>query len=404
MQKKQLFGHRILFAGILLISLFQVSCHKNLYKRHQAACNENIQVNKVHPMKDSIQKIIDKYIAQGIPGIQVVVKNNQGWYFTSGGYSNTEQQESFKPCTPGWLFSLTKTYTAALIMRYKEKGLINPDKVISTYLTAEVLANIENPEKITVRMLMNHSSGLVNFTGLPEYQADQFNHPYDQPTPMQAIKYIHGKALEFEPGTDYLYSNTNYLLLYFMLEKIGRKKYEQLVKEEIIQPLHLEHTWCALSQTAIDKLGFPNYYFDRNGNSKLENGTQWNNHLANASYGYGNIAATAKDVILFYEALQQGKVVNTTSLKEMKTWVQGKESTQPDYGLGLEYFQYAPGSEPQFGHEGDGVGNSVQLMYIPANNTYLYAQCNVGRQIPGPYLFKITDMKNELCRYVARWK
>lgn len=147
--------------------------------------------------------------------------------------------------------------------------------------------------------------------------------------------------------------------------------------------------------------GFPNYYFDRYANAQLENITRWKNKLGAASYGYGGIADSAADAIRFYEALFTGKVISPACLQEMRTWVKGKKSEQPDYRLGLEYYQYHPGTDPQYGHEGDGIGCTTQMFYSPASNTYTYMNCNAGRQLFGPYLFKTTDMKNELCRYAA---
>ena len=111
-------------------------------------------------MKASLEAVIEKYIAKGLPGVQVAVKNKDGWYFTNGGYTKIENKSTFHPLTPTWLFSITKTYTAALLMKQKEKGLINLNTSISHYLPASVLNNIDGNEKITVRMLLNHSSVL----------------------------------------------------------------------------------------------------------------------------------------------------------------------------------------------------------------------------------------------------
>jgi D-alanyl-D-alanine carboxypeptidase len=116
------------------------------------------------------------------------------------------------------------------------------------------------------------------------------------------------------------------------------------------------------------------------------------------------LAATPADVIRFHEALLKGEIVSPASLQEMKRWIEGKDSTEPEYGEGFEYWQFNPGSSPQFGHEGDGVGCSTQFFYVPDNQTHMYININVGRQLPGPYLFKITDLKRALCRYAANWQ
>lgn len=379
------------------------SCQQDMLNTDYQPESDNLDSNPNHPMKDSLQFLINKYISDGIPGAQVVVKNDDGWFYYSGGYAKVETEESFKSGGVAWLFSITKTYTATLVMLQVEANKINPDSLISKYLSDDILSKISGHEKITVRMLLNHTSGIVNVTELPEFVVGQLNDPLNQPTIDNRLEMVKGKPLVFEPGTDFMYSNTNYLLLQLILEKVTGKSYWQLLKEEILQPLQLTETYNNLTDQQTVSMGFPNYYFDRHANEQLENITKWNNALANASDAYGALAATPADVISFHEALLSGEVVSESSLEEMQNWVSGVNSTEPEYGEGFEYWQFNPGSSPQFGHEGDGIGCSTKFFYVPDNNTYMYININAGRQLYGPYLFKITDMKRDLCRYVANW-
>ncbi len=390
---------------ITMISLAQItSCQQDLLVSDYKPGDDNLQSNPNHPMKDSLQYLVDKYISDGIPGAQVVVKNADGWLHISGGYAKLETKESFSSGGTSWLFSITKTYTATLVMKQKEVGSIETDSLISKYLPENVLNKIAGHDKITVRMLLNHTSGIVNVTELPEFVVGQLNDPLNQPTVEERLEMMDGKPLAFEPGTDFMYSNTNYLLLQLILENVSKKSYWQLLNEQILEPLQLTHTYHSLSEQQTINLGFPNYYFDRYANEQLENNTKWNGALANASDAYGALAATPANVIKFHEALIEGGIISESSFEEMQTWVKGKNSTEPEYGEGFEYWQFNPGSSPQFGHEGDGIGCSTQFFYVPDNDTYLYININAGRQLYGPYLFKITDMKRDLCRYVANWQ
>jgi D-alanyl-D-alanine carboxypeptidase len=389
---------------LLLFILAFTSCKRDVFKKDDAYADKACKTNAAHPMTDSLQAIIDRYIAKGIPGIQVAVKNKSGWVFTSGGVSSLETKSSLPPCATSWIFSITKTYTAVLVLKENEKSTIDLDKPIAQYLPQEMAAHLRGSAEITVRMLLHHTSGLVDHTTVPEFLERQFTDPAHQPTMQEDIEMIYDKDLLFAPGSDFMYCNTNYLLLHQILERVTGKTYELLLRNEILNPLHLQNTYYGMSDGQLKNLHFPDYYFDRNANGQLENGTAWNNYLGNASFGYGGIAATPADVIRFYEALENGQVVSAASLQEMKTWVQGKESTQPDYGMGLEYFQFAPGSTGQFGHEGDGIGNSTQVMYVPDNHTFMYVNITAGRKLGGPYLFKVTDFKNEISKYVATWR
>jgi D-alanyl-D-alanine carboxypeptidase len=389
---------------LLAVAMAFTSCKKELLTGGPSSCTGSETGTTTHPMKDSLQAIVNRYIAKGLPGIQVAVKNNDGLYVTSGGYAHIETKTPFETCATSWIFSITKTYTAVLVLKQQEKGLIDVSKPIAQYLPKAVADHLVGSDEITVRMLLSHTSGIVDHTTLPEFMVRQFNDPAHQPSMQEDVEMVYGKPLLFEPGSDFSYCNTNYLLLQFILENSTGESYEHLLRSEILQPLHLKNTYYNVNAGLLKSLGFPNYYFDRHGNDQLENATQWNNYLGNASYAYGGIAATATDVISFYEALVKGQVISAASLQQMKIWVQGKASTQPDYGLGLEYFQFASGSTGQYGHEGDGIGNSTLVMYVPDNNTFLYVNITAGRKLAGPYLFKVTDFKNEISKYVATWR
>lgn len=393
-----------LLSLLLAAGLLSAGCQKDIYDRSFPPAETDVVINANHPMRDSVRAIIDKYVADGLPGVQVAVKNADGWYLAGGGFAKVEDGSPISNGMVGWYFSLTKTYTAALVMHQWERERLNLDAPIVRYLPAQVGKGITGSDQITVRQLLNHSSGIVNVTELPAFQLGQLNHPLEQPSVTERLEMVYCKPLLFAPGTDFSYSNTNYLLLTVMLEQISGKTYAQLLREEIIEPLGLNQTYFDLASPQLEQLPFPNYYFDRYANGQLENITAWNAALGNSCAGYGGIAGTAADAIRFLEALVKGRVVSAASLQEMRTWIQGAQSTQPDYGLGLEYYQFGNGGAGQYGHEGDGIGCTTQVMYVPENDTYLYINITAGRQLFGPYLFKTTDMKRELCGYVARWR
>jgi D-alanyl-D-alanine carboxypeptidase len=389
-------------AILILLTTILVSCRKEL--QANASAREKIgMVSSVKNLqiRDSVQAIIDKYIAGGIPGIQVTLKTNNQGFTVNGGYAQTENHTKFRQNENEYIFSITKTFTAVLAMKMQERSLIDLDKTIQNYLPADISNNITGSNSITVRMLLNHSSGLVDFTSLPEFLQAQFTDPLHQPTLMQDLQMVYNRPLNFDPGTDFSYSNTNYLLLQMILADVSGQPYKALLEKEILQPLQLNHTFYDLPETALKTTWVPAYYADLDADGIPENVTEWNKALGNASGAYGGIISTANDVIKFFDALVNGKVVSAGSLSQMTNWIQGSSSTQPDYGLGLEYFAFGNNSTMQFGHEGDGVGCTTQIMYVPATKTYLYINCNIGRKVEGPFLFKTTDFKNELCNYIA---
>lgn len=385
---------------LLLISIW--SCDKDIYGTDVAKVEGSIPVNEKHPLADSLKAIAQRNIKKGIPGVQIMVKSPAGWYVHNAGYAKVETKQAMQDHMVAWLYSISKTYTAVLIMKMKEKGKIALDSSIQHYLPERIAARIPQAKAISVRMLLNHTSGLKNFTASPEYFLEQFNHPLVQPGIEEQLQYIYDEATIYEPGTDFFYSNANYLLLTLMLENLSGKTWAELLNTEIVQPLELHHTYYPVTETQVNTLGFPNYYFERFNNGVLENCTQWNHSIAYNLVGYGGIAANGTDVIRFMEALINGKLLSQNSLNEMRSWIKGKQSTEAEYGLGLEYFEYEKGV-PSYGHEGDNIGATTEVLYIPSKQTYIFISINAGRQLFGQYLFRTTDFKRELCGFVSRF-
>lgn len=391
---------------VLLLFALQ-SCRKDIYSTAVAVVNAPaLPVNSNHPMKDSLTFLVNKHIGKGVTGAQVMVKNADGLFVVNGGYAKVENKVPMTDHLTAWIYSISKTYLAVTALRLKEKGLLNLDVKISDYLPTAVVEPLANGKRITVRQLMNHTSGLRNHTVEPSFQLYQLNNPLTVLSLEKKISFIHNKPALFEPGTDFFYSNSGYTLLQWVVEKAAGKPYAQVLREEILQPLNLTKTLYAVTDEQMTVLGFPNYYFERYNNGQIENVTQWHNAIAKGLQGYGGIAANGLDVIRFMEALINGQIISNASLQEMRTWVQGKSSTEPDYGLGFEYYGRYNKTEPTvtYGHEGDGLGGTTQVIYVPANNTYLFITINAGRQLFGEYLFKTSDMKIDLCRYVATYR
>jgi CubicO group peptidase (beta-lactamase class C family) len=118
----------------------------------------------------------------------------------------------------------------------------------------------------------------------------------------------------------------------------------------------------------------------------------------------GGVAANGADVIRFYEALFAGKIISNSALQEMRTWIRGEGSDENDYGLGLEYYGKFNSQVPTetYGHEGDNLGGTTQFLYVPVNDTYVFMQLNVGKQLWGEYFMRVIDAKQRVCKYVAR--
>ncbi|MEZ4899295.1 MAG: serine hydrolase domain-containing protein [Saprospiraceae bacterium] len=390
---------KLLFLALLLPF---TRCQRDMYVMDVQPLEVPVTSNPRHPLKDSLDAIVARHIRDGVPGIQVMVKDADGWYVTSQGFAQVEGKVPFRDNMVAWVYSITKVFTATLTLMSAEEGRVDLDRTIDAYLPVNLIGKLANYHRITVRQLLNHSSGLRNFTVMPAYQLAQLNQPFKQPDLMEQLAYVYGKPAMFEPGTDFYYSNTNYLLLQKILERVNGTDYRTLLQTKIVEPLQLKHLYYIPDNAQWQALGFPNYYFERHADGQLENVTAWHNAIGQSLEGYGGIAANGQDIIRFYEALLEGQLIASTSLEQMKTWITGQASTEPDYGLGLEYFTFGDPKIPTFGHEGDNLGGTTMVLYIPEKRRYLFISENAGRQLFGEYLFKTSETKIELCNFLAR--
>lgn len=204
-------------------------------------CLSSAQVGEQIVPASGIKNTIDKYVSKGLPGITFMArKDNLYWQYNSG-ISNKEQGEKMKPCLVWPAYSISKMYTATVILKLAEEGRIALDQKLNTCLPAQVLSKVPDNDKITIRMLLNHSSGIENFWQNPDFIAGYIENP--------ARTYSLNDYLEaarerlFDPGTDISYSNTNYLLLSVIIDHITGQNHEKAFQKYIYSPLLLSGTF-----------------------------------------------------------------------------------------------------------------------------------------------------------------
>jgi len=285
---------KLLFLALLLPF---TRCQRDMYVMDVQPLEEPVTSNPRHPLKDSLDAIVARHIRDGVPGIQVMVKDADGWYVTSQGFAQVEGKVPLRYNMVAWVYSITKVFTATLTLMSAEEGRVDLDRTIDAYLPVNLIGKLANYHRITVRQLLNHSSGLRNFTVMPAYQLAQLNQPFKQPDLMEQLAYVYGKPAMFEPGTDFYYSNTNYLLLQKILERVNGTDYRTLLQTKIVEPLQLKHLYYIPDNAQWQALGFPNYYFERHADGQLENVTAWHNAIGQSLEGYGGIAANGQDII-----------------------------------------------------------------------------------------------------------
>lgn len=241
----------------------------------------------IYPIPDTIQDQVNKAVDYGFDGIIVYVEEGgkEPAFYTSG----TKNRESKSPADPHALFkiaSVEKLYKAVIISKLVNDGKISLDKTLVEYLP-ELNGRIEFANKITIRMLVEHRSGIPNYT-------DTFNYWVNiKETDDEKLALVLDKPANFNPGEDYEYCNTNYLLLDRIISKVVEYDTFQFIREEILMPLDLIHTYGSINDVNINDV-MSGYYVGYDIDLKSNN--------------VGSMLATAEDLGKFIRALNNGTV------------------------------------------------------------------------------------------------
>lgn len=264
------------------------------------------------PLPNSIQEQADEAINHGFDGVIVYInqKNKPDQFYTSG-WHNKELKIPAKPKALFKIASISKLYDAVAITKLVSKGKLSLDKSLAYYLP-ELVGRIENADKITLRLMIQHRSGIPNFTNAPNFWANPTQ------TYEESISLILDKPANFEPDADYEYCNTNYLLINKIMDNTLGYNNFQFIREEILAPLKLQNTFSSLSEVNLNEVmsGYHvGYAFD----------------LKEDEHG---MLATAEDVGKFIRALNDGslfapgekEIYDSIYVYEHSGWVPGYQS------------------------------------------------------------------------------
>jgi len=315
-----------------------------------------------HPKHQQYQNELEKYKKNTFsPGsILLIDKPGEPLWIGATGRSNLEYQTPMKTIDQFRTGSITKMFTAVVIMRMvEEQKLSLEDKLID--LLPETSGNIEKADRITLRHLLSHLSGIIDPPNESlNYQAEIINNPnymYDMNIEKMLDKYVYGKKLHFEPGTGYSYSNTNYWLLGMIAERKSGQTIQVLMNNCIFTPLSLTHTYIEKRDDRNVVRGYVDFY----NNGILMDVSQWDRAEGDGQPD-GGLITNAEDLNKFMRALFSGQLVSLSTLEEMKKiQLPGCNSPECEYGLGLELWRTDAGIA--YGHNGSLVGLEANALY-----------------------------------------
>lgn len=345
-----------------------------------------------------LEEKMKQLVAAGVPGFVIGVESSKGSYYGAAGLAQIENRVPMGICHLQYLQSISKLYLAVSILQFHETGALDLDLPISNYLPSELAAWVEGSERMTVRMLLNHTSGIPEYNYLPNYISVLLQSPEHEFIPEDYIELIKGKELDFEPGSKYSYRNSGYVLLALMMDFLTGD-HAQYMQEHIFDQLGLENTFYRNDSNYLTYPNLVNGYWDRFSNRIIENSSRL--QIANVSrlVGDDGIVTTPRDAIIFLQALMKGRLISEESLSEMKNWVSDSNGN-PAYGLGLDYSEFA--GEKAFGHSGGGLGAGSQLYYFPEKDLYFFMAINLATVTDSPIHQDAEPILNEIYKLLIK--
>ncbi|PEC07147.1 serine hydrolase domain-containing protein [Bacillus toyonensis] len=292
--------------------------------------------------RNSVKEAMRDTLQLGYPGI--LAKTSEGgktWSYAAG----LADLSTKKPMKTDFRFrigSVTKTFIATVLLQLSGENRLNLDDSIEKWLPGVIQGNGYDGNQITIRQILNHTSGIADYVNSKDFDIMDTKKSY---TAEEFVKMGISLPPDFAPGKGWSYSNTGYVLLGILIEKVTGNSYAEEVENRIIEPLDLSNTFLPGNSSVIPGTKHARGYFQLDGASELKDVT-----YINPGSSDGDMISTADDLNKFFTYLLSGKLLKEQQLKQMLTTVPtNREGT--GYGLGI-YETKLPNGVSVWGHRG----------------------------------------------------
>jgi D-alanyl-D-alanine carboxypeptidase len=306
-----------------------------------------------------IEAFLEPYVSSNnFSGVVFVTREGGVLFQETYGKADHELDVPVKPYTRFFIASVTKTFTAAAVLLLKDRGVLELDDAVGDYIE-----EFPHGDRITVRHLLEHSSGLFNYYALPDY-GELSRRFYEGPADVVAL--VGDEALQFEPGTRRAYNNINYTALAWLIERVSGVSFAEFLRQELLAPLGLHDTgYITDVKELITNLAKS---YDPVGMESFQKSRYYDRSMA---VGAGSMYSTASDLARWVEAVTGGGLLSEESRELMLT---------PQWG-GFGYgwlLTDMDGRRVIFGDGWDGVGFSANVRHLPDEGLTVVALCNLN--------------------------
>jgi CubicO group peptidase (beta-lactamase class C family) len=317
-----------------------------------------------------LDQIVQSYVKSNqFMGTVLVAKGDQVLLSKGYGSANLEWNIPNAPSTKFRLGSMTKQFTAAGILLLEERGKLKVEDPVKKYMPDAPAAW----DKITIFHVLTHTAGIPNFTGFADYATTEA-----LPSPAEkTVLRFRDKPLDFEPGSKFSYSNSGYVLLGYLIEKISGESYEKFLQENIFTPLEMKDSGYDSNSAVIPRRA-AGYSLAAPGSNTLINAGFVNMSIPG---GAGALYSTIEDLLKWERALFGGKVLSAASLQKMTT------PFKDDYAFGV--LVRTESGRKQIWHNGGIEGFNTAMAYYPDSKVVVAVLANVNGPTPDQMLPKL---------------
>lgn len=329
-----------------------------------------------------LQAAVDSAVAKGFSGVVLVAKNGKPVLKAVHGYRHFETKEPLQFDDVFELASVSKQFTAMMMMMMAEEGKLRYDDTLGSYISLPYPG-------ITIRQLLTHTSGLPDYQAVMDAHWDKRKIAGNEDCIDLLRKYA--PPVLFKPGDRYEYSNTGYLLLATIAEKASGEDFINLMRQRIFKPLRMRHTDI---RTLEAKAAMPNFaaghmkdFLGEYVNANKFRSSDYTVWLGNRK-GPGRISSTAADLLRWDRALYRQKLVSAGTLAEAFTAARLNNGQLSDYGFGWDLEDH-----PQLGrivkHNGDNPGYRTQIIRCIDKRYTIIVLCNNAHPTMTPLLAEL---------------
>ncbi|MEQ8143828.1 serine hydrolase domain-containing protein [Streptomyces sp. OP7] len=283
------------------------------------------------------RRAVQAAVADGVPGVTVRAEDRRGTWTATAGVGDLRSERKRSPQDRYRVGSITKTFVATVLLQLEAEGKLSLDDTVDTWLPGLVTGNGHDGTRITLRQLLNHTSGVFNYTADEDFgrtyflEEGFFEHRYDTLAPEELVRIATSHEPDFAPGAGWNYSNTNYVLAGMVIEKATGRPYGEEVRRRVIAPLHLTGTSVPGTRTGVPGPSSRAYgKLTQDGSGPVHDVTRLNPSMASSA---GEMISDSKDLGRFYRALLTGRLLPREQLDEMTDTV--AVDARNGYGLGL---------------------------------------------------------------------